>query len=175
MKSELGKIHVYTGNGSGKTKSALGLALRAVGRGLKVVMIQFMKGQESGEKIVAKKLEPNFKIYNFGSKKFLRKGKQKNEDKKQAIKALNFAKEVVLSEDIDILILDEVNVVCDFGLVAVDDILQFLNEKPKKLEVVLTGRKALKIIIRKADLVTEMTNIKHYYDEGLQAREGIEY
>lgn len=175
MKQYLGKIHVYTGDGSGKTKAALGLALRAVGRGLKVVIIQFMKGQETGERIAQKKLEPNFKIYNFGQKEFLKEGNQNKEDKEQAQKALNFAKEIVLSEDIDILILDEINVACYFKLISEKDILEFLEKKPKNLEVVLTGRKATENIIKKADLVTEMKKIKHYYDQGILAREGIEY
>lgn len=175
MKSYLGKIHVYTGNGSGKTKAALGLALRALGHDLKVVMVQFMKGQETGERLVQKKLGLDFKIYNFGAKSFLKKGDKKDNDVKQAKKALNFAKKVVLSEDIDILILDEINVACDFKLISEKDVLKFLKERPKNVEIVLTGRNASKKIIEKADLVTEMKKIKHYYNQGIQAREGIEY
>ncbi len=175
MKSSLGKIQIYTGDGSGKTKAALGLALRAVGRGLKVVMIQFMKGQETGERLVQKKLEPNFKIYSFGQNTFIKKGEAEKTDKDLAMKALNFAQKVILSRDVDVLILDEINVACDFGLISEKDILYFLNKKPKDVEIVLTGRNASKKIIEKADLVTEMRKIKHYYDEGLQAREGIEY
>ena len=175
MKSYLGKIHVYTGNGSGKTKASLGLALRAVGRGLNVVMIQFMKGQETGERLVQKKLEPYFKIYNFGQEGFLKKGSEKKEDKELAEKALNFAKKVVLSGDVDILILDEINVACNFGLIFENEVLEFLNGKPEDVEIVLTGRSASKKIIERADLVTEMKKIKHYYDDGIKAREGIEY
>jgi len=176
VKFNLGKIHVYTGDGSGKTKASLGLALRAVGRGLKVVMIQFMKGQETGERLVQKKLEPNFKIYNFGQDKFIKKdGSNRKKDKEQARKALNFAEKVVLSEDIDILILDEINVAVDFKLITEDEVLKFLNKKPEGIEIILTGRNASQKIIEKADLVTEMKKVKHYYDKGLQAREGIEY
>ncbi len=175
MKKYLGKIQVYTGDGSGKTKAALGLALRAVGRGLKVVMVQFMKGQETGEKLVQKKLEPNFIIYSFGRKEFIGKNDNNNEDKKLANKALNFAKKLVLSRDIDILILDEINVALDFGLISKDEVLDFLNKNPEGIEIVLTGRNVLQEIIDKADLVTEMKKVKHYYDEGLQARKGIEY
>ena len=176
MKKHLGKIHVYTGNGSGKTKASLGLALRAIGRGLNVVMIQFMKGQETGERLVQKKLEPNFKIYNFGQDHFIEKSDtDKKEDKKQAHKALSFAKKVVLSEDIDVLILDEINVVLDFGLIPENKVFELLNKKPKGIEVVLTGRGVSERILEIADLVTEMKKIKHYYDRGLQARKGIEY
>jgi cob(I)alamin adenosyltransferase len=175
MKSYLGKIHVYTGNGSGKTKAALGLALRAVGQGLKVAMIQFMKGQETGEKLIQKKLEPNFKMYSFGQDTFIKKGEAEKTDKDLAKLALNFAQKVILSRDVDVLILDEINVACDFGLISEKDVLDFLDKKSKGMEIILTGRNASKKVIDKADLVTEMKKIKHYYDKGVKAREGIEY
>lgn len=175
MKTFLGKIHVYTGEGQGKTQAALGLALRALGRGLKVIIIQFMKGTDSGENLVQKKLAPDYEIYRFGRAKFIKKGEPEKEDIKLAKEGLAFALEVTKTRQPDILILDEINVALDFGLLQVTEVLKFLDKIPKGIEIILTGRNAKKEIIDRADLVTDMKKIKHYYDQGLQARLGIEY
>ncbi len=175
MKESLGKIHVYTGEGQGKTQAALGLALRALGHNMKVVVIQFMKGTDSGENLIQKKLAPDYEIYRFGRVKFIKKGEVEKEDIKLAKKGLVFAKEVIQTHQPDILILDEINVALDFELLKVDEFLKFLDEIPKGIEILLTGRNAKKEIINRADLVTNMEKVKHYYDKGLQARLGVEY
>jgi cob(I)alamin adenosyltransferase len=175
MKTFLGKIHVYTGDGQGKTQAAFGLALRALGRGFKVIVIQFMKGADSGENLIQKRLAPDFKIYRFGRTKFIKKGEAEKEDIELAKKGLAHALKMAKTHQPDILILDEINVALDFGLLTLDEVLKFLDEIPKGIEIVLTGRNAKKEIIDRADLVTNMKKVKHYYDKGLQARLGIEY
>jgi cob(I)alamin adenosyltransferase len=175
MKESLGKIHVYTGEGKGKTQAALGLALRALGHGYKVIVIQFMKGADSGENLIQTKLAPDYEIYHFGRTKFIKKGEVEKEDIELAKKGLIFAKEIMQTRQPDILILDELNVALDFKLLGIEEVLKFLNEKPSGLEIVLTGRNAKKEIIDQADLVTDMKKVKHYYDKGLRARLGVEY
>jgi len=154
----MGYVHIYTGNGKGKTTAAFGLAMRAVGRGKKVCIIQFMKPDEGyGEQISARKL-----------------GIEVHEDIERAEQALQFAREK-LREDYDLLILDEINVALDFNLIKLDDVMELIDSLPEKTELVLTGRYAKPEIIEKADLVTEMREVKHYYTKGVMAREGIEY
>jgi cob(I)alamin adenosyltransferase len=168
-------IQVYTGEGKGKTTAALGLAFRAVGHGLKVVMIQFMKGTErTGELVTAEKLSPFLTIKPMGRAGFIDKNNPDIEDKTLALKALDYAREVMLKQPIDLLILDEINVAIAFGLLPVESVLEFLNLKPDSLELVLTGRYADPKIVEKAGLVTEMKNIKHYFTQGVPARKGIE-
>jgi cob(I)alamin adenosyltransferase len=175
MKSHLGKIHIYTGEGEGKTRASLGLALRAVGHNYNVVIVQFMKGQDSGERLAAQKLKPNLSIHNFGSNKFIDKNDVKDSDIKEAKRGLDFSRELIKSSKPDILILDEILVVMDFGLLKEGEVIEFIDSIPKGIEIVLTGRGASKKIIKKADLVTEMKEVKHYYKKGVQARKGIEY
>lgn len=177
MKSHLGKIHVYTGDGQGKTTAALGLALRAIGHGYKVIIIQFMKKRpKTGEILIQKRLSPDLEIYQFGREIFVKKEQPEQEDIEFAKKGLDFAYKALENQQPDILILDEINVAIDFNLLKVDDLLKFLDKVPRRgTEIVLTGRGAKKEIIKRADLVTEMKKIKHYYDTGLLAREGIEY
>lgn len=175
MKNHLGKIHIYTGPGQGKTQAALGLALRAIGRNYKVCIIQFMKGRKSGENLIAQKLKPNYEIYQFGRGEFIKKGEGTKEDKKLAHKALDFAKKILEKKEIDILILDEINVAIDFGLLTTDEVINFLKNRPLGIEIILTGRGAPKEICELADLVTFMKDVKHYFKSGLAAREGIEY
>jgi cob(I)alamin adenosyltransferase len=168
-------IQVYTGEGKGKTTAALGLAFRAVGHGLKVVMIQFMKGTElTGELMAAEKLAPLLTIKPMGRAGFIDKNNPDIEDKTLALKALDYAREVMLKQPIDLLILDEINVAVAFGLLPVESVVDLLNLKSDSLELILTGRYADPKIVEKADLVTEMINIKHYFAQGVPAREGIE-
>ena len=174
MKSHLGKIHIYTGPGQGKTQAALGLALRALGRGYKVCIIQFMKGRLSGENLIAKKLAPDYEIYQFGKPGFIKKGEGTAEDKKLAKQGLDFAKKI-LAKKPDLLILDEINVALDFGLLKLAEVIKFLNINHKGTEIILTGRNAPKKICEIADLVTYMKDEKHYFKSGVGAREGIEY
>ncbi|MEW6407483.1 MAG: cob(I)yrinic acid a,c-diamide adenosyltransferase [Patescibacteria group bacterium] len=175
MKSHLGKIHIYTGPGQGKTQAALGLALRALGRGYKVCVIQFMKGKLSGENLIAKKLAPDYKIYQFGKPGFIKKGEGTMQDKKLAKQGLDFAKKILQEKKIDLLILDEVNVALDFGLLKLQDVIEFLKRDRTGVEIILTGRAAHRKVCELADLVTYMKNAKHYFKKGIGAREGIEF
>ncbi len=169
----MGYVHVYTGNGKGKTTAAFGLAMRAAGRGKKVCIIQFMKPDKGyGEQISSRKL--GIEVHPFGTNRFVNKKNPAKEDIEKARKALDFAKEK-LREGYDIMILDEINVAVDFNLIGLEDVLSLIDSLPEKTELVLTGRYARKEVIDNADLVTEMREVKHYYTKGVIAREGIEY
>jgi cob(I)alamin adenosyltransferase len=174
-KLENGLVQVYTGNGKGKTTAAFGLALRAIGRGLKVYIIQFIKGGfDYGELYVVDKLQ-NLKLKAFGRGKFVTEKPAGKEDVELAEEALALAEEVVKSGEYDIVILDEINVALNLKLIKTEKVLQLINNKSKHVELVLTGRYAPKEIIDAADLVTEMKEVKHPYNKGFQARKGIEY
>lgn len=171
-----GFIQIYTGNGKGKTTAALGLAVRAAGRGLKTYIGQFLKGQDYGELHSLKALSSFITIEQFGRKGFIHvtRGDPDQEDIDRAQKGLKKCLEAMLSGKYDIIILDEINVALDFKLISEKDIHNFLDKKPEKVEVILTGRYAPESISRRAHLVTEMKEIKHYYQQGIQARPGIE-
>ncbi|MFA5021693.1 MAG: cob(I)yrinic acid a,c-diamide adenosyltransferase [Patescibacteria group bacterium] len=172
MKSNLGKIHIYTGNGKGKTTAALGLALRAVGAGFKVYIVQFLKAQDYSELNSLKKL-PEITVKRFGQKTFIY-GLGKPNDKVEAKKALKFCKKILKSSKFNLVILDEIFLASFFKLISVPEIIKLIKNKPKSVELVLTGRKAASEIIKLADYVTEMKEIKHPYQQGLVARRGIE-
>ncbi|MBM4339567.1 MAG: cob(I)yrinic acid a,c-diamide adenosyltransferase [Deltaproteobacteria bacterium] len=175
MSMEKGLVQVYTGNGKGKTTASLGLAFRAVGHGFKVMVIQFMKGNiQYGELESAKKLSPYLTIHQMGRETFVSKTNPDPVDIEWAQKGFALAKEAILSGNYDVVILDEINVAVDYGLIALSDLLQLLDSKPLTVELILTGRNAAPEIIEKADLVTEMLERKHYYKKGINAREGIE-
>ncbi|MGQ9507934.1 MAG: cob(I)yrinic acid a,c-diamide adenosyltransferase [Thermodesulfobacteriota bacterium] len=170
-----GLIQVYTGDGKGKTTAALGLALRAVGHGFRVLMIQFMKGNiQYGELEASKRLSPYLTIIQMGRETFVSKSNPDPIDVQWAKKGFAMAKEAILSESYDIVILDEINVAVDYGLITLDELLELLNSKPESVELILTGRGAKREVMEKADLVTEMVEHKHYYQKGIQTREGIE-
>ncbi len=171
----LGMIHVYTGDGKGKTTSSLGLGLRAAGHGFKVHMIQFMKGQINYGELESVKLIPNFEIRQFGRPDFVDKNNPEEIDIQLAKDGLAHAKEIVAAGDIDMLILDEVNVAVEWGLFSYREIIELIKNKPENMELVLTGRHAPREFIELADTVTEMKEIKHPYMEGITARKGIEY
>ncbi len=167
-------IQVYTGEGKGKTTAAFGLALRAWGRGLRVCIIQFMKsGETYGEIKAARKLK-GLDLFQYGSGKWIDKERHSPEEEALAQEALRKAKEVLTSGKYDVVILDEINVATDFGLVSTKDVLDVVRTRGN-VEVVLTGRYAPKEFIEEADLVTEMRVIKHPYDSGVDARPGVEY
>lgn len=172
MKVEKGYIQVYTGNGKGKTTAALGLTLRAVCAGKKVYFGQFMKGLEYSELRAVEMLD-NFKIRQFGGVNFVC-GEPGQQDIEDARRGLQKMKEVLSSGEYDIVVFDEINTVLYYKMVPVEEVLDILSSKPERTEVVLTGRYAPQEIIDKADLVTEMKEIKHYYDQGVEARVGIE-
>ncbi len=169
----MGYVHVYTGNGKGKTTAAFGLAMRAAGRGKSVCIIQFMKPDEGyGEQVSARKL--GIEVYPFGTRRFVNKNNPSTEDVERAKNALAFAREK-MKYNYDLLILDEVNVAIDFRLISLEEVLSLMDALPENTELILTGRYAPKEIIERADLVTEMREVKHYFAKGVMAREGIEY
>lgn len=168
-------IQIYTGNGKGKTTAALGLAIRALGVGLNVAIIHFMKFDlEKGERKLTQ-LFSNLTIESFGTNKFVDKNNPDEESCEAARAAIGFAKKLLLTNEYDLLIMDELNVAVDFGLLKWKDVENFLKERPSGLEIIITGRNAPKKLLEIADLVTEMKEVKHYYKNGVKAREGIEY
>lgn len=169
-----GYIHIYTGNGKGKTTTALGLALRAVGAGLKVFVGQFMKKRICSEHKALERFKDLITIKQYGTG-FLRSKIPTPSEKASAKKGLEDVKKALLSGQYDMVMLDEVNIAVHYGLISADDVLGLLNKKPPETEVIITGRYADEKLIKKADLVTEMKEIKHYFKEGVKARKGIEY
>jgi cob(I)alamin adenosyltransferase len=170
-----GLVQVYTGDGKGKTSAAFGLALRAVGRGLKVYVIQFIKGGFDYGELHAVKSLPNLELKAFGQGKFVTQVPPSEEDVKLAKEAFALARQVVESSKYDVVILDEINVAIHLGLLDLKEVVRLVKNKPKGVELVLTGRYASGEIIEKADLVTEMKEIKHPYRKGVKPRKGIEY
>jgi cob(I)alamin adenosyltransferase len=174
-KLEKGLVQVYTGCGKGKTSAAFGLALRAIGRGLKVYIIQFIKGGfDYGEMYTVEKL-PNLTLKAFGRGKFVMTKPPEKEDVTLAEEAVQLAEEVVQSGKYDVVILDEINVALSLKLINLEQVLRLIERKPKHVELVLTGRDAPTEMVEVADLVTEMKEVKHPYKKGLQARKGVEY
>jgi len=175
MKNNLeGLVQVYTGNGKGKTTAAIGLGMRAIGHGYKVCMIQFLKPSTSyGEHKSLKNIK-NFKVKSFGMKEFATPDTKK-EYEMLSKKAFDYSTKVVMSKKYDIVILDEINFATMYGYVKLEDVIRLIEQKPKSVELVLTGRDAPEKIIAKADLVTIMQEVKHPYKQGIKARKGIEY
>lgn len=167
-----GYIQVYTGNGKGKTTAALGLSLRAVCAGKKVFFGQFVKGMEYSE-LNAMKYLPNFTLEQFGRNCFIF-NKPTKADIEVAKEGLEKVKKVLTSGEYDVVVLDEINIAIFYELFTIEEVLELLDKKDEKLEVILTGRYADDRIVERADLVTEMREIKHYYTQGVQARKGIE-
>lgn len=174
MPLDRGYVQIYTGNSKGKTTAALGLALRAVGRGLRVCMIQFMKGGGPyGEHLAARRLSPDLEIIPTGRSGWVNRESPDPEDVTLAQDALRLARQK-MEEGYDLLILDEICGAIDFGLLSLDDLIPLIDSKPEGVELVLTGRNAHPALIERADLVTEMREVKHYYKAGVPARIGIE-
>ncbi|MCX6566782.1 MAG: cob(I)yrinic acid a,c-diamide adenosyltransferase [Candidatus Aminicenantes bacterium] len=170
-----GQIQIYTGDGKGKTTAALGLALRAAWRGYRTYFGQFLKARPSGERIAARKLGGLITFATFGRPGLLRmKGRPDPEDVRRAERGLALCRKAMLSYRYDIVVLDEINVALHFGLLDLADVLAFLDEKPASVEIILTGRRAPAALIRRAGLVSEIKNIKHYFSAGVPARHGIE-
>ncbi len=167
-----GYIQVYTGNGKGKTTASLGLALRSVCAGNKVFMGQFVKDMKYNEAQAGKYL-PNFKIEQFGVGCFFdREPAQK--DIEAAERGLKKIEEILKKGEYDLVILDEINIATHYNLLSPVKVLKVIKQRKENVEVVLTGRYASDLIIKEADLVTEMKEIKHYYTQGVKARDGIE-
>jgi cob(I)alamin adenosyltransferase len=168
-----GYIQVYTGNGKGKTTAALGLAIRAAGAGLKVFIAQFIKMGEYSEIKALKRFNDLITVEQFGTGRFI-KGKPSASDIEAARKGLEKIKAVFASNQYNVVIMEEANVAAKLGLLSVEDMLEIMIDKPKDVELVITGRGADSRIIEKADLVTEMKEVKHYFQKGVKARIGIE-
>jgi cob(I)alamin adenosyltransferase len=168
-----GYVQVYTGDGKGKTTAALGLAMRAFGAGLNVYIAQFVKGMKYSEQETFKVLSEHLTVKQYGRGCFI-KGDPTEEDITAAKAGLKEVRKIMLSGKYQVLILDEANIATFYNLFGVDDLLKLINDRPDDLELIITGRRADPRIIEAADLVTEMKEIKHYYQEGIIAREGIE-
>lgn len=175
-KSKSYYIHIYYGLGKGKTTAALGLALRAVGQGQKVICLSFLKGRaDIGEMKVAKLLGGKFRIYQFGPDYFTWEEKGSNEHKRLAQEGLKFLEKVIAKEKYDLLILDEILDVIEMKFIPQSKVVALIKKAVKKGEVVLTGHKLTPAFAKLADLVTEMKKVKHYFDKGQLARKGIEF
>lgn len=168
-----GYVQVYTGDGKGKTTAALGLSLRAAGAGLKVFIAQFVKRGDYSEIKALKRFEDLIRVEQFGLGRF-NKSEPAAADIKEAQKGLVRIKAVLAAGQYQVIILEEANVAASLGLISVADLLGLIAAKPRDTEMVLTGRGAAAQVIEKADLVTEMKMVKHYYAQGVQARVGIE-
>lgn len=169
---EKGYIEVYTGNGKGKTTAALGLSVRAVCSGKKVFFGQFVKGMKYSE-LDAVKFLPNFTMEQFGRNCFIydKPTKADIEAAKQGLKKMG---QILSGGEYDVVVMDEINIALFYELFSVNEVLDIIDKRDPHVEVILTGRYAPKEIIDKADLVTEMKEIKHYYTQGVMARKGIE-
>ena len=192
---EKGLVEVYTGNGKGKTTAALGLALRAIGRGYRVLFVQFMKSGEFGEHLGAKALYPRIQFVQAGKPYFVIKRSEASDETRKALgnamvfedghppedykkvieEGMERAEREVLSGEWDVVVLDEINVAIHMGFLDKNRILKLIREKPPSVELILTGRYADPAIIEAADLVTEIKEIKHPFRKGIMARKGIEF
>ncbi|MDK2798507.1 MAG: cob(I)alamin adenosyltransferase [Clostridiales bacterium] len=173
-----GLVQVYTGDGKGKTTAAIGQGFRSVGRGLKVYMIQFLKNSDTGELHSCEKLGEAFKIFRFEKKRgffWTLNEKEKEELKNEVYKAFEFAKEVLENEKCDVLILDEIMGVLGNKIIKEQDVCDLIKNKPRHIELILTGRNAPQSIIDLANYVSEIVAIKHPIEQGIGARKGIEY
>jgi cob(I)alamin adenosyltransferase len=170
-----GLIEIFTGNGKGKTSAALGAVLRASGHDLRIHIVHFMKGENHyGEQKALSKL-PNVSYSKFGHKNFVDPDNIKPEDREQATLALQDARQAIMSGEYDVVVLDEVNLSAAWGLIKTEDVIELLEQKPDKVELILTGRGADARLIERADLVTEMVEIKHPFTRGVVARKGFDY
>ncbi len=170
-----GLVMVYTGDGKGKTTAALGLGVRAVGHGLKVLMIQFMKGSPSYGEIRATSLLPGFKVVQFGLETFVDKANPSRADLDEAQAGWARAKKALEEKECDLLILDEANVAVEYQLISLAQLVELIDLRPAEMDLVITGRWAHPEVIARADLVSEVREIKHHFRAGIQAREGIEF
>ncbi len=173
MDNYKGYIHLYTGNGKGKTTAALGLAIRAVGAGKKVFIAQFVKGIHYSE-LDALKRFPEIVINQYGLDCFII-NQPTEKDILAAQKGLNEVKKAIESHLYDVIVLDEICIALYYQLISLDDLKNVLKNHPENIEIVLTGRYAPEELIEISDLVTEMKEIKHYFNNGIQARKGIDY
>ncbi|MBN2613829.1 MAG: cob(I)yrinic acid a,c-diamide adenosyltransferase [Bacteroidales bacterium] len=169
-----GYIQIYTGNGKGKTTAAIGLSVRAAGAGKKVFFAQFVKGQIYSEIKIIQQYIPNITVKQYGLDCFIY-NKPKQEDIDAARKGFQEVTEIILSGSYDMIVLDEANIAIYYNLICVEELIDLLKRKPEQTEIIVTGRYAPVKLIEFSDLVTEMNEVKHYFNKGIEAREGIEF
>ena len=174
LNRERGLIYLFTGDGEGKTKAALGMCLRAIGQGKNVVVIQFMKGREYVGEYQIQNILKNYEVYQFGKEQFVDLKNPDKRDYELAQEGLEFAKQIIKKKP-DVLVLDEINVVLATGLLKVKDVLHLIKDVPKNMVLVLTGRNAPKALIKAADVASEVKKIKHVFDYGVFAKKGEQY
>ena len=173
--STRGLVEIFTGEGKGKTSAALGVIVRALGHGLRVYIVFFMKGDfPYGEQKILCQF-PNCTVERFGFQEFVDPAHVKPEEREEARKALEAARKAMLSLKYDVVILDEVNVAAAWKLIDLGDVIKVIHDKPEKVELILTGRYADPKLIKLADLVTEMVKVKHPFDKGILSRKGFDY
>jgi len=168
-----GYVHVYTGNGKGKTTAAIGLAIRAAGAGMRVYIAQFVKGMHYSELDALDRYADRITLKQYGRDCFIEK-EPEAEDIRAARQGLEEVKGILASGDYQVVILDEANIATRYNLFSTDELIEIVRSKPEAVELVITGRNADPKVIALADLVTEMKEIKHYYNRGVKARAGIE-
>lgn len=175
-----GYIQIYTGNGKGKTTASLGLAMRALGRNWKVLLIMFTKGGDNyGELISFKNLSPhiseNLTIEQAGLDRIIYASNKNQDDEKEILRGWEIAKKAIINNEYQLIILDEINIAIDLKIIDVDEVVEILKNKPQNMEIVLTGRNAHQKVIDVAHLVSKIQPVKHYWNLGISAREGIEF
>lgn len=178
MKLNEGFVQIYTGNGKGKTTAAIGQGMRAYGNGLKVIMVQFLKSGRTGELNTVDELGENFEIFRFEKRRgfvWTLTKEEKEEVKKEVKAAYNFIIDILENCKCDMLIIDEVMGVLKNEFLSVEEVIELIDKKAKNVELIMTGRNVPKEIVDRANLVTEMKEIKHYYKEGVPARKGVEF
>ncbi len=171
----LGKVHIITGPGKGKTTGAFGLAMRAAGHGLRVCVVQFMKtGDTTGEVLAANRVR-GIHVVQFGTGRWIDLRNISPDDKVAAASGMHRVEEIMTGHECDMVILDEINVAVAFGLVDIKELMKVLKNRRKGIEVVLTGRNAPRELVEYADYVSVIENTKHPYDKGMKARKGVEW
>ncbi len=170
-----GLVMVYTGDGKGKTTAAMGLVLRALGHDRRVLVVQFMKGQPTGEIAALERFLPQVEIWRSGRDVFVNPDHPDDIDLQLADETMRRVKHAVIAADYDLIILDEMNVAVDYGLIREQDVLDLLRQKPEPVTLVLTGRGASLQIMQMADLVSEVREVKHHWRQGIPAQSAIEF
>ena len=170
-----GLVEIFTGNGKGKTSAALGVVLRALGHEMRVHIIYFMKGDYPyGERSILTLL-PGVTFQSFGFTEFCDPANVTEQEKEQARQGLEAARQAVMGGEYDLVVLDEMNIAVAWKLLDIDDVIRLIDEKPEGVNLILTGRHADQRLIERADLVTDMTEVKHPFHQGIKARRGIDY
>jgi cob(I)alamin adenosyltransferase len=175
MNVVVGLVMIYTGDGKGKTTAAMGLILRALGHDQRVLLVQFMKGQPTGEVAALRRFLPQVEIWRSGREEFVNADNPDEQDVRLASETMQRVMNAVVAGEYDLVVLDELNVAVDYGLVREELVLQLLSEKPASVTLVLTGRGASEAVMRVANLVSEVREVKHHWRQGIPAQPGIEF